>query len=155
MKNFKIHTLVVNIVVLLSLFLSYQRHKIFDSSGDNWFDSSTIKSIDPIAGIELPETYFFLGGVLLITFATIIWRNLATAIIGSVLSIGLGLYIPLLAFILTFNIFQEGDDLGIGYYIGSIAIFYFIVIQFINMVQTARNKKSKPKNVDSDILDDF
>jgi len=69
------------------------------------------------------------------------------------------LYVPLLLFILTFNLFTlftlDSNDLGIGFYIGALAILYFIVIQFINLVQTARNRKNNDRSAVVDILDDF
>jgi len=140
------------------MFLPYQ---ILSEYETNWRTNNRIlrEGNRYISGLELPETYFFLGGIFGITVITLVWRNLATAIIGSVLSIGLGLYVPLLLFILTFNLFTlftlDSNDLGIGFYIGALAILYFIVIQFINLVQTARNRKNNDRSAVVDILDDF
>ncbi len=155
MKNYQIHIAIVNALILISMFFAYQ---VLSEYQGSWNSGTTLREGNRnISGFNLPGSYVILGVVLLISFITLIHKSVATSIIGSILSFGLLLYIPVLAFVLTFSLLDAGDDLGFGFYLGSMTLVYLFIIQMINLVTEIKNRK-RNKNVipqTDDILDDF
>ena len=108
-------------------------------------------------GMELEEAYVTLVGFILIILLVHIKKNLATVIIGLIAGLGLLLYVfPVLAFLITFNIFGPRVELGLGYYIALLTVLVYFGALIANLVVFAQNRKKNPKAVaKSDLLDNF
>lgn len=145
-------------VVLASLFLPYKEYDLYYSNGI--FGAGSLKETDvQEAGINLIESIIPLIILILTSFMVLIARNLATAIVGLILSILLVLYLPFEAFILTFTLFSPKKDVhvDIGFYISVLAILSYLVFTILHLIQVSRERKKtvKVKAVETDLLDDF
>lgn len=165
MKNLMYYCIGSFILVLGSLFLPYVK---FDMYGGGLFSPSHLTVRGMVKnGFKIPAAYIPLLGIVIISGVTLIKRNLVTAIIGLVLGFLLFLFIPVLAFGLTFNLSIFGGprnhELQIGFFVFAIATFAFFVTLIIHLVKVARERKrarnapeqSRPVFVESDLLDDF
>jgi len=113
------------------------------------------------AGFEIWAAMALLLGFFIIAPIVLIRKTIATSIIGFILGLVLLLYMPLLAFALTFNLNLFGgprnSTLQLGYYVGLFAVVSFVVILLLNMIAVirGRNNPSKtPVRQSSDLLDD-
>ena len=157
MKNYKVHIAIINCLVLLSMFFAYQILSEYKTSWD--FGTKEIREGNRfVSGFNLIAAYGIIGGLIIVSFITLITRNVNTSIIGLVISILLFFYTLFVAFVTTFSLFEAAPDLGFGYYLGMFAVLYLIVIQLINLVSETKNRKRKMKNHPGstiDLLDDF
>jgi hypothetical protein len=133
-------------------------YKQFDLYSGGWLGGSNLSEENVnIAGIELLETYIM---VLLMVFALIpllINRNRAMTIISLVMATFNVLYLPVLAFILTFELFSPRRNLSLelGYMIAVIAVLVFFgasIVELRKAIKAHRNRKPKPS---VDLLDDL
>ena len=145
------------LLIILSLFLPYETH---DTTSGGWFTSMTIDETDVItAGMEILGPPASLLLMLFITALILIKRNLATSIIGFLLTILLTTFatvgfldFPLLNFELDIFSNKTNSELKIGYFIFYFAILLFLVTTLLNMVNVGRNRKNN--NHSSEIIDD-
>jgi hypothetical protein len=145
-------------VVLASLFLPYKEYDLYYSNGIFGAGSLKESGVQEV-GINLIESIIPLIILILTSFMVLIARNLATAIVGLILSILLVLYLPFEAFILTFTLFSPKKDVhvDIGFYISALAILSYLVFTILHLIQVSRERKKtvKIKAVETDLLDDF
>jgi hypothetical protein len=157
-RKFPIYHFVIIGVVFVSLFLPYKEYDLHYNNGI--FGSGGLKESGvQESGINLIESIVPLIVLILTSFMALIARNLATAIVGLILSILLVLYLPFEAFVLTFTIFSPKKDVHvqIGFYISVLAILSYLVFTILHLIQVSRERKKtvKVKAVETDILDDF
>ena len=151
------HFIIIGFVIA-SLFLPYKEYDLYYSNGI--FGAGSLKEADvQEAGINLIESIIPLIILILTSFMVLIARNLATAIVGLILSILLVLYLPFEAFILTFTLFSPKKDVhvDIGFYISLLAILSYLIFTILHLIQVSRERKKtvKVKAVETDLLDDF
>ena len=151
------HFIIIGFVIA-SLFLPYKEYDLYYSNGI--FGAGSLKEADvQEAGINLIESIIPLIILILTSFMVLIARNLATAIVGLLLSNLLVLYLPFEAFILTFTLFSPKKDVhvDIGFYISLLAILSYLIFTILHLIQVSRERKKtvKVKAVETDLLDDF
>lgn len=104
----------------------------------------------------------FVPPVAILVISTIILaaRNRATAIVGLVLSFFLLLWLPIMLFVLTFNLFGSDDRVQIGFVICVVTVITYFGFNIGNLVYVIRQYRSganrKPNSAlidDSDLLD--
>lgn len=157
-RKFPLYHFIIIGIVLVSLFLPYKEYDLYYSNGI--FGSGAMQEAGvQEAGINLIESIIPLIVLILTSFTVLISRNLATAIVGLILSILLVLYLPFEAFVLTFTIFSPKKDVHvqIGFYISVLAILSYLVFTILHLIQVSRERKKtvKVKAVETDLLDDF
>jgi len=144
-------------VVLGSLFLPWTKHDLY--TGGLFSTLSLVKTDVIKAGLYYEGTYVVLLAMIIISAVQLIIRNLGTAIIGLVLAVGQVLYMPLLAFGLTFTLFgsERNIELQIGYYICALSVVVYFGFAIWNLVYVNRKRKSKTEKLipNEDLLDDF
>ncbi|MBL4861561.1 MAG: hypothetical protein JKY09_00890 [Crocinitomicaceae bacterium] len=159
MKRFILFSGICIGIIALSLLLPYEVHDVY--SGGSFTTPSLIKEGVQLAGAETLPAYVPLIAIIIISLVVLIKKNLATAIIGLVMGLGLLLYMPFLAISLTFHlIFFSGlrnSQLHIGFFIAAIAVFIYFVLLIANLVVVVKKRKNKKKEPMSnvDLLDDF
>jgi len=160
MKNLLSYTLIIAGIIFLSMFFPYETHinKSLNTANINW--GSNLGDIDPseggaTSGFENEGALLLFLGLLVISLVTAIKKNVATAIIGSILGLGYLLYMPLLGFVLTFHLFSEMTyEVGFGFYIAFLAVFAYFNLLIIHLVKTIKNRN--PSNVlNQDLIDDY
>lgn len=110
-----------------------------------------------MAGIELVETYVMVSLMIFGLIPLFIKRNRAMTIISLVMASLNVLYMPVLAFILTFELFSPRRNISVelGYMIAVIAVLVFFggsIVELRKAVRSHRNEKPKPA---VDLLDDL
>ena len=157
MKNLLTYTLIIAGIILLSMFFPYETHTSNSSGGGSgWFSGSSSED-GATSGFENEGALLIFAGLFVIGLITTIKKNLATAIIGLILGAGFLLYMPLLAFILTFHLFSGMHyEPGFGFYLAFLAVLVYFILLIVHLVKTVKNKKRNPSNVlKQDLLDDF
>lgn len=142
------------IVVILSLFLPY---KEYDYYTGGMFGSTLTEENVREAGIKFIEAYIPSVLMLLALIPLVIKRNRAMAIISLILSSLNLLYMPVLAFALTFELFSPRRNVTVelGYMIAvvaSLTFFVFAIIELRRAIRYFRTIKPKPQ---ADLLDDL
>lgn len=152
MKSMKLFSIFCFASTALSMFLPYSK-----KTGSSFYNSQNVGEIIIDSGIELEEAYVTLIGFVLVILLVHIKQNLATAILSLITGLGLMLYVfPVLAFIITFNIFGPRVDLQLGYFIALLAVLVYFGALIAHLVVVVRNRKKTPKTAESsNLLDDF
>jgi hypothetical protein len=151
MKLAHIFTAIAALLLAGTLFLPYQTRLSYEFS---LFSSTPLGGLPTrtyIAGLELPETWPPAIALFLVAVSLFISRQLATAIIGLVLSCLMLLYMAFLAFILTFQLFGPSKDLGIGYFLALLVVVGFLPLMIVHLSKTIR--KGREVKVREDVLD--
>lgn len=154
LKKLPVAHLVCFGVAVLSLFLPY---KEFDYYSGGMFGNTLSEENVRLAGIELMETYIMVALMLFGLIPLLINRNRAMTIISLVIAAINVLYMPVLAFILTFELFSPRRNLTLelGYMIAVIAVLVFFgasILELRKAIRERRNQKPKPT---ADLLDDL
>ena len=147
-------------VVAISLFLPYASH---DEYTGGWFSGNRQLITDDLmkSGFDYLEVTF-VPPVAILVISTILLaaRNRATAIVGLVLSFFLMLWLPIMLFVLTFNLFGSDDRVQIGFILCVLSVLTYFGFNIGNLVYTVRQYRSgadrKPNSAlldDSDLLD--
>lgn len=142
------------VVTIFSLFLPY---KEYDYYTGGLFGSTLTEENVREAGLELLEACVPPVILLFALIPLVIRRNRAMAIISLILSSLNLLYMPLLAFALTFELFSPRRNVTVelGYMIAVIAGLVFFVYAIIELRKAIRlHRKIKPKPR-VDLLDDL
>ena len=137
---------------MASMFLPYEIHDVY--SGGSWGSKGTLVEEDVnLFGIESIEVYgvFFL--MIIIAVVTLVWRNLATSVIGVVLGFVLLVGIPFLFLTLLFQLFGPDKRMGIGLAAAMVVIITYFILLIMNLVVEFRARKVKVKITSDDLLD--
>lgn len=142
------------VVMVLTLLLPY---KSFDYYTGGMFGNTLAEENVKMAGIELVETYVMVAIMIFGLIPLFIKRNRAMTIISLVMAAFNVLYMPMLAFILTFEIFSPRRNVAVelGYMIAVIAVLVFFgasIVELRKAIKAHRNQKPKPS---VDLLDDL
>lgn len=149
-------------MMLSTLFLPYCTYDLY--TGGFWQTPTLLQENVSEVGLEIELVYGLIVGMILTSVTMLVKRNLATAIIGLIMSLGMVLFLPLLAFILTFNLFgpQRNEELGIGYILAVATVITFFGFSIAHLVYTVKQRKMAKKNpanqrsyAKTDLLDDF
>lgn len=149
------------VIVVLSLFLPYASH---DEYTGGWFTSNRQLVANDVmkSGWDYIEVTFVAPvAILLLSTIMVAIRNRATAIIGVIFSFFIILWMPIVAFVLTFNLFGSDDRIQLGYLICVVTVVTYFGFNIGSLVyevrQYRRNGNRKPNDVvldDGDLLDD-
>ena len=149
-------------LMLLTLFLPYRTYDLY--AGGFWQTSSLIEENVHELGMEVELVYGLIATLILTSVTMLVKRNLATAIIGLIMSFGMVLFLPLLAFALTFHLFgpSRNEELGLGYMIAVVTVISYFGFAISHLVYTVKQRKEAKKNPanqrsfeKTDLLDDF
>ena len=154
MKKLPVVHLICFGVILVSLLLPY---KSFDYYTGGMFGNTLAEENVKMAGIELVETYIMVALMIFGLIPLFIKRNRAMTIISLVMAAFNVLYMPILAFILTFELFSPRRNVSVelGYMIAVIAVLVFFggsIVELRKAVRAHRNEKPKPT---VELLDDL
>lgn len=153
MKKLPLVHLICFGVIIISLFLPYKSFDYYKGVGLSNIVDENVR----MAGIELVGTYIMVGLMILGLVPLFIKRNRAMAIISLVMAAFNVLYMPMLAFIITFELFspRRNVEVELGYMIAVIAVLVFFgasIVELRKAVRAHRNQKPKPT---LDLLDDL
>ena len=151
MKLAHIFTGIAALLLAGTLFLPYQTRLSYNFDLFSTAVSNELPKRVYAAGLSLPETWPPVIILFLVAVSLFITRNVATAIIGLVLSCLMLLYMAFLAFILTFSLFGGSKELGSGYFAGLLIVTGFLPMMIVHLSKTIR--KGKRVKVREDILD--
>lgn len=142
------------LVTILSLFLPYKEYDYY--SGGLFGNTLTEENVKE-AGLELLEAYVPSVILLFALIPIAIKRNRAMAIISLVFSAFNLLYMPVLAFALTFEIFSPRRNVTVelGYMIAVLAALLFFVYAIIELRRAIRNHRAMKPKPTIDLLDDL
>lgn len=141
-------------IAALSLFLPY---KSFDYYTGGLFGTTLAEENLKESGLEHPEAYIPPAAMLIAVVILLLARNMATAIINLILSFGIVLYMFLLAFILTFEIFspRRNIDVESGFYLASLAALTFFIMSIVHLIRVIRERRNARPAIADDLLDDL
>ncbi len=154
MKRFYLLSFICAGVILLSLFLPYEE-TYYTTPQPTYNNDHVFKSgFDLFVATVIPIV--IIG---LIIGLNRIRENLATAIIGLLLSMSNLFYMGLLAVLITLNLNFFGpsrtSEIEIGYFIALVAVVVHLAIMVVHLIHVFRNRKNPKKNpiVADDLLD--
>ena len=132
-------------MIIISLFLPY---KSFDYYTGGMFGNTLAEENVKMAGIELVETYIMVALMIFGLIPLFIKRNRAMTIISLLMAAFNVLYMPILAFILTFELFSPRRNVSVelGYMIAVIAVLVFFggsIVELRKSVRAHRNEKGQ------------
>ncbi len=153
MKKLPLVHLICFGVIIISLFLPYKSFDYYTGVGLSNIVDENVR----MAGVELVGTYIMVGLMILGLVPLFIKRNRAMAIISLVMAAFNVLYMPMLAFIITFELFspRRNVEVELGYMIAVIAVLVFFgasIVELRKAIRAHRNQKPKPS---VDLLDDL
>jgi hypothetical protein len=143
-------------LVALSLLLPYIQYDL--QGGGFWGGGPITKRNIQESGLEHPESYITLAFIAFASFIALIKRHLATAIISLIISVGGLLYMPILAFALTFTLFGPKTNMRVqwGFLIAALTMLTYVSLMIANLVYVNRERKQGYKSSleNNDIIDD-
>lgn len=157
MKKFPLYHPICFGLGLVSLLLPCRTYDQYSSSG--WFSTPTLVQGHVVeSGLSFFPCYIPLLAMLVISFIVLIKKNLATGIIGLIFGFVLVLYLPVLLFMLTFELFGSKSNLEPG--LGYVALVFICLTYFAflirNLVLVVRQRRKGPERKEQlDLLDDF
>ncbi len=153
MKRFYILSIICAGVILFSLFLPYEEMYRDWGLTRNVFtdDHGEIKS----GWKYFPFTIVPAIIIGLVAGLNAIRENVATALIGLLLSLGNLLYMGFIAVILTLNFGAGRSEIEIGYFIALLAVLIYVGVTSIHFIHVVRNRKNPKENTSAanDLLD--
>lgn len=142
-------------VLLLSMALPYRQYDLYSGG---WFSTNTlVQSSVQDSGLEFEFCYVLVIAMLATSLILVIQRNLATAIIGLIFSFGMVLFLPLLAFALTFSLFgpERNMELKVGYAMGALSVLTYFGFTIVHLVFVVKRRRLLAKNpARQDVLND-
>lgn len=145
--------LICLLVTIFSLFLPYKEYDITDWGAFGVVSEENVRE----AGIKFVEAYIPSVILLIALIPVMIKRTRATAIISMVVSFGNLLYLPFLAFVLTFEIFSPRNNVTVelGYYLAVLAGLVFFGMSIYTLRKAIQEFKIRKPMTNMDLLDDM